>query len=122
MDDEPDEVGRRLGDRPDVQAPGEVHGLAERRQREGEDARAEEAVALRERERLVALEAWTPEALEGVVKAVSESAQVGMGKVAQPIRVSVTGGTASPGIGETLQLIGREETLRRIDAALASIA
>lgn len=74
------------------------------------------------RQRLLELPAWSPEELEGVVKAVSESAAVGMGKVAQPIRVSVTGGTASPGIGETLELIGREETLRRIDAAIASIA
>jgi glutamyl-tRNA synthetase len=42
-----------------------------------------------------------------------------MGKVAQPIRVAVTGGTASPGLGETLELIDRDEVLRRIDAALA---
>jgi glutamyl-tRNA synthetase len=39
--------------------------------------------------------------------------------VAQPIRVSVTGNTTSPGIGETLEVVGREESLRRIDAALA---
>jgi glutamyl-tRNA synthetase len=73
------------------------------------------------RQKLSELPAWEPTALEGVVKVVSESAAVGMGKVAQPIRVAVTGGTASPGIGETLELIGREETLSRIDAALASI-
>jgi glutamyl-tRNA synthetase len=43
---------------------------------------------------------------------------VGMGKVAQPVRVAVTGGTVSPGIGETLAVVGREETLRRLDAVL----
>ena len=41
-----------------------------------------------------------------------------MGKVAQPLRVAVTGNTVSPGIGDTLALIGKEESLARIDAAL----
>ena len=71
------------------------------------------------RERLDALPSWTVEPLDGVVKAVSEAASVGMGKVAQPLRVAITGNTTSPGIGETLLLVGREEALRRIDAALA---
>jgi glutamyl-tRNA synthetase len=44
---------------------------------------------------------------------------VGLGKVAQPLRVALTGSTTSPGIGDTLALVGREETLRRIGAALA---
>ncbi|RKG93381.1 glutamate--tRNA ligase [Corallococcus terminator] len=71
------------------------------------------------RERLVALPAWTVELLDGVVKTVSETASVGMGKVAQPLRVAITGNTTSPGIGETLLFAGRDEALRRIDAALA---
>ena len=62
---------------------------------------------------------WSTEALDGVVKTVSEEMKVGMGKVAQPLRVAVTGNTASPGIGETLELVGREQTLKRVDAALA---
>ncbi|HEX5853277.1 MAG TPA: hypothetical protein VFY36_09300 [Solirubrobacteraceae bacterium] len=37
----------------------------------------------------------------------------------QPLRVAICGGTVSPGIFESLALIGREETLRRIDRALA---
>ena len=41
-----------------------------------------------------------------------------MGKVAQPMRVAVTGGTVSPGLGETLALVGREGVLRRIDRCL----
>jgi len=61
---------------------------------------------------------WEAAAIEGVVKVIAEKAAVGMGKVAQPIRVAVTGGTASPGLGETLELIERAEVLRRIDAAL----
>jgi glutamyl-tRNA synthetase len=71
------------------------------------------------RAHVAALDEWTTAALDEVVKKVSEQAQVGMGKVAQPVRVAVTGGTVSPGIGETLELLGREETLFRLDAALA---
>ncbi len=69
------------------------------------------------RDRLAGAE-WNAAALEEVVKVVSEEKSVGMGKVAQPIRVAVTGNTASPGIGDTLELIGKEESLRRIDEAL----
>jgi glutamyl-tRNA synthetase len=61
---------------------------------------------------------WTVPALDAMVKTVSEALKVGMGKVAQPVRVAVTGTTVSPGIGDTLELIGREESLARIDAAL----
>lgn len=65
--------------------------------------------------------AWDTASLDAVIKAVSEEASVGMGKVAQPVRVAVTGGTTSPGIGETLELIGKDESLRRIDAAISRI-
>lgn len=71
------------------------------------------------RDGISALPEWTVEQLDAVVKAVSEKAGVGMGKVAQPVRVAVTGGTVSPGIGETLLLLGRDEALQRMDAALA---
>ncbi|ATB27111.1 glutamate--tRNA ligase [Melittangium boletus] len=71
------------------------------------------------REQAAALPEWSAASLDEVVKKVSEQAAVGMGKVAQPVRVAVTGGTVSPGIGETLELLGREETLHRLDAALA---
>lgn len=61
---------------------------------------------------------WSAPEIEAVIKSVSEQTGLGMGKVAQPVRVAVTGGTASPPIGETLELVGREESLRRLDAAL----
>jgi glutamyl-tRNA synthetase len=44
-----------------------------------------------------------------------------MGKVAQPLRVAVVGRAASPGIGVTLELVGKEATLRRIEQALDHI-
>lgn len=75
------------------------------------------AVLAQTREVLAKTE-WNVAALDAVVKTVSETLKVGMGKVAQPVRVAVTGTTVSPGIGDTLELIGKEESLLRIDAAL----
>jgi glutamyl-tRNA synthetase len=71
------------------------------------------------RDEVAALPEWTVAGLDAVIKSVSERAGVGMGKVAQPVRVAVTGSTTSPGIGETLLLMGKDEALRRLDAALA---
>ena len=45
-----------------------------------------------------------------------------LGKIAQPVRVAVTGGTASPGIFEVLEILGRDRTLARLDAALGRVA
>jgi glutamyl-tRNA synthetase len=73
------------------------------------------------REALAALTAWEPEPLHETVKIVSEALGVGMGKVAQPLRVAVVGRAASPGIDVTLKLVGREASLRRIDKAMAYI-
>ena len=42
-------------------------------------------------------------------------------EVYQPLRVALTGTTVSPGIFESVALLGREETLRRIDRALARL-
>ena len=44
-----------------------------------------------------------------------------MGKLAQPVRVAVTGGPNSPGIFETLEVIGRARSLERIAAVIALI-
>lgn len=63
--------------------------------------------------------AWTAEAVESCLQAWCESHGLTMGKVAQPLRVAVTGKTVSPGIGETLLFLGREKTLARLDRCLA---
>jgi glutamyl-tRNA synthetase len=47
---------------------------------------------------------------------------IGMGKVAQPLRVAITGTQVSPDISHTVYLAGREEALKRIDAALTKVA
>jgi len=83
-------------------------------------AAAREALA-GAREALAALERWEPEALAAAVTGCAERLGVGLGKVAQPLRVALTGAAASPGIEHTLWLAGREATLRRIDRALAYI-
>jgi glutamyl-tRNA synthetase len=71
---------------------------------------------------MLAYEDWQPETLHHVVEQVAAELELNMGKVAQPLRVAVVGRAASPGIDVTLQLVGKEATLRRIDKALAFIS
>jgi glutamyl-tRNA synthetase len=67
------------------------------------------------------LEQWSEESTQGAVQTVAETLGLKLGKVAQPLRVALTGGASSPGIGVTLVLVGRERTIARIDRALAHI-
>jgi glutamyl-tRNA synthetase len=69
------------------------------------------------RERLAACE-WTPEAMEQLIRGYAGEHELGMGKVAQPVRVAVTGSTVSPSIFETLVILGRDRALARIDRCL----
>ncbi|WP_423822496.1 glutamate--tRNA ligase [Salinisphaera sp. SPP-AMP-43] len=69
---------------------------------------------------LAKLDAWEEEAVAATVREVAESNEVGMGKVAQPIRIALTGGPVSPSIDDTLVLLGRETTLARLDAAVSA--
>ncbi len=69
--------------------------------------------------RLESHEPWTAESIEAMLKALCEEQSLGMGKVAQPIRVAVSGGTISPAIGETLALLGKLRSLARIRRCLA---
>jgi glutamyl-tRNA synthetase len=68
-----------------------------------------------------ALPAWDQAALHGVVETVSATLQMKMGQVAQPLRVAVTGSTASPSIDVTLMLVGRERAIARLGHAIAWI-
>ncbi len=69
---------------------------------------------------LESLAAWDAASLETLIKGFCESSSLGMGKVAQPLRVAVSGSTVSPAIFDTLALLGREKTLRRARQALAA--
>ena len=59
---------------------------------------------------------WTSEALEANLKTMAEELGLGLGKLAQPLRAALTGQTTSPGIFDVLVLLGKEESLARIDA------
>jgi glutamyl-tRNA synthetase len=67
---------------------------------------------------LAAAEPYDVEAIETALRAVVEGSGAKPGQVFQPIRVAIAGQTVSPGIFETLALLGREESLARIDQAL----
>jgi glutamyl-tRNA synthetase len=69
--------------------------------------------------KLSVLGGWTAPALHDVVNQTATELGVGMGKVAQPIRVAVSGGTISPPIDVTLEVLGREAVLARLERALA---
>ena len=62
---------------------------------------------------------WDAESLKNLVGAACERHQLKPGKVAQPLRVAVTGGTVSPSIEETLVLLGKERALRRLQASIS---
>jgi len=61
-------------------------------------------------------------ALEPVVQQYADSKQLGLGKVAQPLRVALTGSTVSPSIFHSLEFLGKERTIARIDRCLAMLA
>lgn len=68
-------------------------------------------------EKLRGLNNWNGEEIEAAVRETSESAGVGLGKLAQPLRAALTGRTVSPGIFDVLLLLGRDASLARLDAA-----
>ncbi len=65
-----------------------------------------------------ALEKYTQEALETVFKQIMEETDLKFGKIAQPVRVAITGTTVSPGIFEMLLALGKEKTVQRIEKAI----
>ncbi|HET7753381.1 MAG TPA: glutamate--tRNA ligase [Anaeromyxobacteraceae bacterium] len=67
---------------------------------------------------IAAMGALETAALEQLFHGAAERRELKIGKVAQPVRVALTGGTASPGIYDVVQILGREETLRRLDEAI----
>ncbi|HWE01193.1 MAG TPA: glutamate--tRNA ligase [Tepidisphaeraceae bacterium] len=80
------------------------------------------AKALREvRAALEQVEPWNAGQVEQAIKAFCDQRQIGLGKVAQPIRVAVSGSAVSPPIFETLEFLGRARTIARIDRCLSSL-
>jgi glutamyl-tRNA synthetase len=76
------------------------------------------AVLAAAKARLAGVE-WKPEPIHQVIEQVAAQLELGMGKIAQPLRVAMTGTQVSPSIDHTIYLAGRAEALKRIDTALA---
>ncbi|HEX9049601.1 MAG TPA: glutamate--tRNA ligase [Anaeromyxobacter sp.] len=56
--------------------------------------------------------------LEALFQGEAQKRGLGLGKIAQPVRVALTGGTASPGMYDVIQILGKDETLRRMDEGI----
>ena len=74
------------------------------------------------RAKLAAVSEWNETQLEPALRDLALEKQVAAGKIFQPLRVALTGLTVSPGIFEVLVLLGREKSLRRLDAAVRFLA
>jgi glutamyl-tRNA synthetase len=70
-------------------------------------------------EELAMLSDWTAPAIHAVVSGFAARENLALGKLAQPIRLAVCGGTVSPPIDATLVILGRDQTLARLAAAVA---
>lgn len=71
--------------------------------------------------KLSKLDDWSREDIHSIIKATVEELGVGFGKVAMPVRVAVTGGAPSPDLDLTMEMVGQEACLRRIDKAIEYI-
>jgi glutamyl-tRNA synthetase len=69
-------------------------------------------------EALERVEPWTTEAIETVLRELAGQLELSPRKAFQPIRVAVTGSTVSPGLFESLEVLGRDEALRRLSRAV----
>jgi glutamyl-tRNA synthetase len=73
------------------------------------------------REAVAGIDPFGPDAIEAAIASWCEEREIGMGKAAQPLRVAVTGSAASPALGETLAIVGRDSVLARIDRCLREL-
>jgi glutamyl/glutaminyl-tRNA synthetase len=71
---------------------------------------------------LEAVGSWTAGEIEAAISAFCERTQLGLSKVAQPIRVAISGTTVSPPIFQSLEFLGKSRTLGRIDRCLGAVA
>ena len=74
------------------------------------------------RDKLAAMDEFTEQVIEDMLRRLAEEKQVGLGKVAQPVRVAICGTTISLPIFESVQMLGKEDTLARIDTTLKKFA
>jgi glutamyl-tRNA synthetase len=74
------------------------------------------------RDRLESLDPWTAVTIHAVLQDIATGRGVGLGQIAQPLRIALSGGTVSPPIDATLEVLGRDETLARLAAASVALA
>jgi glutamyl/glutaminyl-tRNA synthetase len=79
------------------------------------------AVLTTVRDKLAAMEQLTEQAIENMLRSLAEEKQVGLGKVAQPLRVAICGTTVSLPIFDSVEMLGKENTLARIDNTLSQV-
>jgi len=72
--------------------------------------------------KFAALKEWSPHAIHAAIEQLANEQGIGMGKIAQPLRVAITGTQVSPSIEQTVYLAGRDEALKRIDDAIEKAA
>jgi glutamyl-tRNA synthetase len=70
---------------------------------------------------LKSVEPFTHTEIEKVFNALVAEKGIKLGKIAQPVRVALTGGTVSPGIYQVIEVMGKAKTLKRIEAAVKMI-
>ena len=70
------------------------------------------------REKLAGMDELTEQGIEDMLRGLAEEKQVGLGKVAQPLRVAICGTTISLPIFDSIKMLGKENTLKRIDNTL----
>lgn len=66
--------------------------------------------------------AWTAEALQTLLTDFAEQREIGFGRVGQPVRAALTGGSPSPDLSVVLALLGAKETLARLDDAISAFS
>lgn len=72
-------------------------------------------------QKLAELDVWTDENLHQIIDDIAKQFDLKLGKVAQPIRVAITGTTVSPPLNTTIRLLGKQRTIKRIDRVLLYI-
>lgn len=70
---------------------------------------------------LMGIDVWENDVLKNIIEETAEKFEMKMGKLAQPLRVAVTGTGVSPSIDDTLRLLGKEKCLKRIDKGIEFI-
>jgi glutamyl-tRNA synthetase len=85
------------------------------------DRDASRELLVEARETLSQVAKWQTDELEPALRALAESKGLGAGKLFAPLRVALTGQSASPGIFEVLEVLGRERSLERINDAVRHI-